>query len=76
MAVEDDIDKIIDEKFFLEISSPGVERPLKKEKDYIRFTGDCVDSSDFLWFQIHFRIICSSSGENVMGNLIGITLNL
>ena len=36
MAVEDDIDKLIDKKFFLEISSPGVERPLKREKDYIR----------------------------------------
>ena len=45
MAVEDDIDKIIDEKFFLEISSPGVERPLKKEKDYIRFTGSKIKVS-------------------------------
>lgn len=43
--VEDDIDKIIDEKFFLEISSPGVERPLKKEKDYIRFTGNKIKVS-------------------------------
>ena len=39
MAVEDDIDRMIDKKFFLEISSPGVERPLKKEKDYIRSMG-------------------------------------
>lgn len=45
MAVEDDIDKLIDKKFFLEISSPGVERPLKKEKDYIRFTGSKVKVS-------------------------------
>ena len=29
-----------------------------------------------LWFHINFRIICSSSVKNVMGNLIGITLNL
>lgn len=43
--VEDDIDKIIDEKFFLEISSPGVERPLKKEKDYVRFTGNKIKVS-------------------------------
>lgn len=33
------IDGIIDEKFFLEISSPGLERPLKKESDYVRFKG-------------------------------------
>lgn len=44
-AVEDDIDKLIDNKFFLEISSPGVERPLKKEKDYIRFTGSKIKIS-------------------------------
>ena len=45
VVVEDDIDKIIDEKFFLEISSPGVERPLKKEKDYVRFVGNKVKVS-------------------------------
>ena len=28
------------------------------------------------WFHISFRIICSSSVKNVMGYLIGITLNL
>lgn len=44
-AVDEDIDKLIDKKFFLEISSPGVERPLKKEKDYIRFTGSKIKVS-------------------------------
>ena len=29
-----------------------------------------------LWFHINFRIICSSSLKNAMGDLIGITLNL
>ena len=29
-----------------------------------------------LWFHINFWIICSSSVKNVMGNLMGITLNL
>ena len=29
-----------------------------------------------LWFHINFWIVCSSSGKNVMGNLIGIALNL
>ena len=29
-----------------------------------------------LWFRVNFRIISSSSVKNVMGNLIGITLNL
>lgn len=45
MTVEDDIDKLIDKKFFLEISSPGVERPLKKEKDFVRFTGSKIKVS-------------------------------
>ncbi len=39
-AIEEDIDKIIEDKFFLEVSSPGLERPLKKEKDFIRFKGE------------------------------------
>ena len=29
-----------------------------------------------LWFHMNFRIICSTSVKNVMGNLIGIALNL
>ncbi|WP_300358786.1 ribosome maturation factor RimP [Fusobacterium sp.] len=45
MKVEDDIDRLIDKKFFLEISSPGVERPLKKEKDFVRFIGSKVKVS-------------------------------
>jgi ribosome maturation factor RimP len=29
--------------FLLEVSSPGIERPLKNKKDYIRFTGNKVE---------------------------------
>jgi ribosome maturation factor RimP len=29
--------------FLLEVSSPGIERPLKNEKDYIRFAGNKVE---------------------------------
>ena len=29
-----------------------------------------------LWFHVNFRMICSSSVENIMGNLVGIALNL
>ena len=29
-----------------------------------------------LWFHVNFWIVCSSSVKNVMGNLIGIALNL
>lgn len=41
-AIEDKVDAVIEDKFFLEVSSPGLERPLKKEKDFIRFTGEKV----------------------------------
>lgn len=36
-AIEEPVDEIIENKFFLEVSSPGLERPLKKESDYERF---------------------------------------
>ncbi len=41
--VEEDVDKIIDKKFFLEVSSPGLERRLKKEKDFIKFIGKKIE---------------------------------
>lgn len=42
VRIEDAVDALIDKKFFLEVSSPGIERPLKKEADFIRFTGEKV----------------------------------
>ena len=33
---------LINEKFYLEVSTPGVERKLKKEKDFIRFSGEKI----------------------------------
>lgn len=41
-SVSEDVDKMIEDKFFLEVSSPGLERPLKKEKDFARFTGEKI----------------------------------
>ena len=41
-AIEDRVDAIIEDKFFLEVSSPGLERPLKKIADYERFNGKKV----------------------------------
>ena len=35
-------DSLIKEKFFLEVSTPGLERSLKKEKDFIRFNGEKI----------------------------------
>ncbi len=41
----------IPQAYFLEVSSPGIERPLKKEQDFIRFKGSLVEVSLFAPFQ-------------------------
>lgn len=38
-----DVDDFIEDSYILEVSSPGLGRPLKKEKDYIRSIGKEVD---------------------------------
>ena len=35
-------DNLIQDKFFLEVSTPGIERKLKKSKDFIRFVGEKI----------------------------------
>lgn len=35
-------DNLINDKFFLEVSTPGIERKLKKERDFIRFSGEKI----------------------------------
>ena len=37
-----DSEDIIKDSYILEVSSPGVYRPLKKEKDYERFKGERI----------------------------------
>lgn len=52
-AVSERLGKILDEKdpipqsYILEVSSPGIERPLKKPEDYVRFRGRKVRASMF-----------------------------
>lgn len=36
-------DELIEEKFFLEVSTPGVERRLRKPKDFVRFLGERIN---------------------------------
>ncbi|MCD8037244.1 MAG: ribosome maturation factor RimP [Clostridiales bacterium] len=33
----------IEQAYFLEISSPGIDRPLKKKEDFIKFNGETID---------------------------------
>ncbi len=38
-----DKEDFIDDSYILEVSSPGLGRPLKKEKDYVRSIGKSID---------------------------------
>ena len=37
-----DVKEIIDHEYVLEVSSPGLNRPLRKEKDFIRVIGNAI----------------------------------
>jgi ribosome maturation factor RimP len=39
LSVHLDVEDLVPVKYFLEVSSPGLDRPLKEEKDFDRFTG-------------------------------------
>ena len=45
--LSDELDRAdpIEQNYYLEVSSPGLDRALLKEKDFIRFTGSLVDIS-------------------------------
>ncbi len=42
-----DEEDFIEESYILEVSSPGLGRPLKKEKDYVRNMGELVEIRTF-----------------------------
>lgn len=37
-----DMSDVIQEKYILEVSSPGIDRPLKKKEDFVRFAGKVI----------------------------------
>lgn len=43
-ALSDELDRVdpIEQSYHLEVSSPGIERPLKKDEDFVRFAGKPV----------------------------------
>lgn len=51
--ISEKLDRLIDQKdpvpysYILEVSSPGIERPLKKISDYTRFTGKAIIITTF-----------------------------
>lgn len=54
----------IEQNYYLEVSSPGMDRALLREKDFIRFAGEQVDIS--LYKAVNSR-------KNYEGKLIGLT---
>ena len=57
--LDEEFDEVITEHYTLEISSPGVERPLFSANDYVRFSGH----------KAHLRI---SPKKAIIGRIIGI----
>lgn len=58
-----DESNLINDHYYLEVSSPGLDRPLKKERDFIRHVGDKVEVKTYE----------SINGKKmVVGNLIGL----
>ncbi|MCX7779313.1 MAG: ribosome maturation factor RimP [Negativicutes bacterium] len=45
-VVLDELDPI-KESYYLEVSSPGLDRPLKKEQDFLRHIGDKIEINTF-----------------------------
>ncbi|MCA9581350.1 MAG: ribosome maturation factor RimP [Myxococcales bacterium] len=56
-------DEVFPGKFHLEVSSPGLERPLVKPQDFVRFSGREV--------KVHTRVPVANQ-RNFHGNLLGV----
>lgn len=58
-----DENNLIKDHYYLEVSSPGLDRPLKKERDFVRHAGDKVEVKTYE----------AINGQKVLvGNLIGL----
>jgi ribosome maturation factor RimP len=56
-----DVADLIPHRYSLEISSPGIERPLRRERDFVRFTGK----------KAKLKLHAASHGEKVVTGLLG-----
>jgi len=66
--VSDELDKIdpIPHAYFLEVSSPGIERPLKTIKDFNRFSGE----------KVQIKLFAAKNGQkDFIGKLLGMENN-
>jgi ribosome maturation factor RimP len=63
----------IKQSYFLEVSSPGIDRPLKKEKDFEKFKGEQVDVK--LFQPLDGRKIFEGELMGLKDNIISIKSN-
>ncbi len=74
------LDSLLDEKDFiknsysLEVSSPGLDRPLKRDKDFLRFAGSDIDISLFKALQGEKKFTCRLDGLSEDGRSLLVTL--
>jgi ribosome maturation factor RimP len=61
-----DVADIVPHRYHLEISSPGVERPLRRERDFVRFTGKKAK------LKLHAASSASHGEKVVVGILAGV----
>ncbi len=59
-----DVKDPIKDNYYLEVSSPGLDRPLKKDKDFVRYQGRDVDIKLYKHF---------NGSKQFEGTLIGLT---
>jgi ribosome maturation factor RimP len=66
--LSDKLDKLdpIEQSYFLEVSSPGLDRPLKKESDFVKYKGELVE----------VKLFQAADGKKVYeGELVGLVDN-
>ncbi|QNB45727.1 ribosome maturation factor RimP [Thermanaerosceptrum fracticalcis] len=62
----------IPQSYFLEVSSPGIERPLKKEKDFIKYKNHAVNVSTFV--PIEGKKVLQGKLGNVTSEVLAVIL--
>lgn len=75
-AVSEKLSKVLDEKdpiqenYLLEVSSPGLDRILKKDKDFIRYAGRMVDIHFFQPYNGKKDMVAELVKKDENGNLV------
>ena len=74
-AVSEKLSKVLDEKdpiqenYLLEVSSPGLDRILKKDKDFVRYAGRTVDIHFFQPYNGKKDLVANLVGKGEDGKL-------